>query len=264
MTQGFFFTNLNYGIIYFSLTFFWKEVVMSNIAVFTKEQNNTFTMYGVTLKCLDDGQAAYSAFVPLTEAREEFRVKVNGISTTAQAKKDAKQGKSDTKETAEQSLGRTMFAVSSALSAFAFKTENIELRAKAHFVLSDLNRFRDADLIEKADALLKLGNEYKGDDVAKKHGVSDEVVAALEAELNSYRGAKSGVAAGSTSVTSAVKSLEQQFKEASVFLSDYVDAMVNTLMGTQPDFYNAYYAARVIRDIGGTRAKATEPPPPTP
>ncbi len=234
---------------------------MGNIAVFTKEQNNTFNMYGVTLKCLDDNQGLYATFVPLGEAREEFRVKVNGISAKAQEKKDAKQGKSDMKESAEVQLGNAMFAVSSALSAFAFKTENIELKAKSHFVLSELNKLRDMDLIEKADALLKLGNEYKADEVAKKHGLSDEAVAALEAQLNSYRGAKSGVAAGSTSVTSAVKSLEQQFKEASVFLSDYVDAMMNTLMGTQPDFFNAYYAARVIRDIGGTRAKPVEPPP---
>ncbi|MBI5217184.1 MAG: hypothetical protein HY960_15615 [Ignavibacteriae bacterium] len=235
---------------------------MGNVAVFTKEQNNTFNMYGVTLKCLDDNQALYASFVPLGEAREIFRLKVNGISATVQAKKGAKEGRSDTKESAELQLGRSMFAVSSALSAFAFKTENIELKAKAHFVLSDLDRMRDADLIEKGDAMLKLGNEYKADDVAKKHGVSDEVVAALEAQLNSYRGAKSGVAAGSTSVTSAVKSLEQQFKEASVFLSEYVDKMVNTLMESQPDFYNAYYAARVIRDIGGARSKPTEPPPP--
>jgi len=55
------------------------------------------------------------------------------------------------------------------------------------------------------------------------------------------------------------------FDKTDDLLNDEVDAIVEVVKETQPDFYNQYFGARVIKDLGGKHGgndTPTEPPTP--
>ena len=227
--------------------------------IFTMEETNKFGMYESTLDCLDRNKERDSQAPALAEAREGLRGKITDLSSTAQQKK-VRTGKVEVKDSAQNSLVEAAYSVISALSAYAFKSKNSELKSKVDFSHSDLVRMRDVTLSETAKAILTLGSENKNGEDAQKCGLTAAKLTALETQLTSFNAAKKGIYEGGTVRSSAVKALEAKFKDVDNYLTSFVDKLVDGLKNEFPGFYNEYYAARVIRDLGGSHKKNGETP----
>ncbi len=60
--------------------------------------------------------------------------------------------------------------------------------------------------------------------------------------------------------------LTELFAKADELLKDEADGIVEVVKETQADFYNQYFSARVIKDLGGSHTKPDDEdktPPPT-
>ncbi|NCQ19599.1 MAG: hypothetical protein GW805_14895, partial [Ignavibacteria bacterium] len=60
--------------------------------------------------------------------------------------------------------------------------------------------------------------------------------------------------------------LTKLFEKTDALLNEEADMLVEVVKESQPDFYNQYFAARVIKDLGGSHTKPADEdktPPPT-
>jgi hypothetical protein len=163
------------------------------------------------------------------------------------------------KDAAHDALVEAAFTVLSVLGAFAFKSKNVELKTKVDFSHSDLVRMRDVTLSETAKAALALGNTYKDADDAKLCGLTSEKLTVLETQIETFGTAKQGISEGGTVRSSTVKALEAKFKDVDVYLTNFVDKLIESLKNDAPNFFNEYNAARVIRDLGGSHSSSLSP-----
>ncbi len=184
------------------------------------------------------------------------------ILTKAGEASNAREGKTDVKKDHRAGLIALTVSVAGGIKAFATDTKNLEMKAKVKLTKSSLRNLSDLDLSTKAGLILSLANEWKGS--LPDYGVADQDIQSLGEKKNLFDGAKSDVKTGISTGSGARKSHEDLIKEARTLLTDNIDGVVETLKEKQPEFYTSYQSARVIWDMGGSKAKTEPPKPPTP
>lgn len=226
------------------------------------EQNNKLKMAQTTLACLqeEDHAGAWKGIVGIEEAVARLDEAVSGILACSQ-KQSARTGFTAQKEQARTAMLQTAFTVCSALKAFASVNDDPKLFAQADFSRSDLARGREADVINRCQSILVLGQE-QADALAAKYNVSANDLKALKASLATFGNVQSKPRQSRASVASATSELKGLFDELDTVLNHQIDPLLEKFRFANAAFFSAYQTARSIVDNAASHATKDETPAP--
>ena len=88
---------------------------------------------------------------------------------------------------------------------------------------------------------------YPGNTYEKKYGLTEEMLNALQTEINNFAGAIAKPRTDISEHKTVTNNLVVLFKETDELLEMRMDKLVNTFKPADPDFVKAYEAARHTR-----------------
>lgn len=151
-------------------------------------------------------------------------------------------------------------AAASALYSYGRKTKNTEVQEIANTTESRLRKLRDTELASRATSIHTQAAAHAAD--LADYGVTATMITDLQAKIADYSAAIGDRESGVADRVGATAALSDLFDQTDDVLTEDLDRLMELVRESQTDFYNKYFAARVIKDIG-FRHKPT-PPPPTP
>ena len=174
--------------------------------------------------------------------------------------KSTKQG--EAKQNVRNALVQKAYMIASNISAFAHDTGNDDLKEKTRVSEYGLRELRDAELLTKSRIFCDLAEENI--EHLASYGVKPADRSELEQLIEAFLVANRNMGAGKADRSSARTSLTDYFDEVDALLENVIDKLMENFRSSDPEFYHAYRAARVIYDIGGGHSAAVPPPVPAP
>lgn len=223
----------------------------------SKAQENrlsTFIDIETVLNRNSDIIAGIPAFV---ESTANFKQLISVINSSSVKRNTIKKGASETKSLKRQELESITIELASGLSVFGHKTSNEVIKAISNVSPSHLDRLRDLDIANKAEAILSTLKQYEND--LTSYGITVSDISALETCIDEYKSSnieKSGSYMESKVIT---KSLRELFQNCMDILDNEIDGMVNLLQTKEKNFYDSYYAVRSVKNLGLRHRKQADP-----
>jgi len=228
----------------------------------TTNQSNKFSMYSAAanvLKTHADRTAGIPAFAT---SYQRFDGLLSQIRDKDKERMGKTYGKVAAKDEAEDAMVMATIIVSSALSALARSKGNAQLKDATHMPESRLRHVRANEQVNMARLAYDLG---KANETELPHfGVSASMLDDLKARIEAYELALKEVASGLAERVGAKTAVSDLYVQADEVLKEELDPLMQGFRVTDPEFYNDYRAARVIKDIGVRHAKPGQPATPPP
>jgi hypothetical protein len=214
----------------------------------TDNQENKLTMYEAVQTLLDangDKTAGYSAFAG---AVGRFGSTVDAIKGKSTELEGAGMGKVAAKNQAEDELVGALIPIASALFVHAGASKDPELKQKADISETDLRRVRDTELVARASSLLKTANQYAS--ALGDFGVTAAKLAECQSKIDAFNSSIGQRESSAAERVGARANLLELFDVADRTLTEELDRLIELVRGSETQFYNEYFAARVIKDLG--------------
>jgi len=148
------------------------------------------------------------------------------------------------------------------LAALAVKNGDNDLLAKAQTSKSALDTMQGNDLESAAERVATLANDNIAAPAA--YGVTAANVTALNTARTTFQGIQTSpreLVAGCKALT---QSLSELIANVRSFFRNEIDKIMTPYKKSNPDFYNGYFAARVIVNRAASHAAPKKPAPPPP
>ncbi len=218
--------------------------------------NRDLNMYLSVDTYLDSNKVVVNAIPAFSRATVKFHNKIIEIRIADSGREGITAGKTDAKRELRDDLIDACFKVTSVISIYANETGNTEATALFDKTETEINRFKDNELTGFADELYKYSSSILTS--LEEYGItSDEIteIDTLSKELTKKIGERGGSEATSIGATQTVRNLMTQTKK---MLETELDRFADSLKTKNLDFYNGYYAARRIIDLGVRHEKPAE------
>ena len=225
-----------------------------------QEQDNATTMFETV-------NGTLATFGPLWNGIPAFADAVNRVvtGTAAIREKTGEQvatGDAATKATAKSNLEETVLLVADQLSAYAAKTGDTMLAAAIDFSKSQLDRMADSDLVLAAKAVEKAAADHSAI-LASDYLITAADLTTLTQRRERFDKLKTAARDAIVNRRVATLSLPEAITFVRSLYRNELDRMMTRFKTSQPDFYAAYFGARVIVDRAATHANKPVTPPPT-
>ncbi|MEW5844549.1 MAG: hypothetical protein AB1775_14940 [Bacteroidota bacterium] len=224
----------------------------------TNHEENKLNMFNSVLAVLKEHETAVAEIPAMAETVSQFQTEVDGIVETDAQYKKATSGKTAEKNVAVEEVIVSLLPVRSALYALALKTKDEELKAVTSSTEGYLKKLRDVELIQKAETILQTAQQKINDLTPYK--ITAEKLTALKSNIDELKASSGKKESGFSNKSALRKSLTEKFERADEILNEHLDTMMELVRQDDPQFYNQYFSARVIKDLGAGR-KTTEPQP---
>jgi hypothetical protein len=228
------------------------------------EQTNRVTMFKTVISYMDDNSSVWNTMSPLQAAMTLFKEKGNNIDAAAR-KQETPTGATQDKATARDTLEVVLFLTCEALGTLAHELGNNDLVALTDVTRTSLDRMDEEELSNRA-AAVRTAAGAQATELATFQ-VTQANLDELSQALENFNAAKTGPRNATAARAAQTESLPNLIREASTFLRNRIDRMVNLFSRSNPDFVSGYRSARVIVDRPATHASAKpapSPPPPHP
>ncbi len=203
--------------------------------------------------------AIWTPLVPYATAHGEFLANLGLIEDNTEKQELQLDGIATNKRERRDVMVALTLAVAQAAYALATDTGDPELKAKMNYSRSDLLEGRDTVIGQRCQGVHTEANAVAGSLVA--YGVTAADLTALQTAINKYVAVVSAPRTAITIRKGATAAIETLTRENLTILNERMDKLMVTFKTTAPSFYQAYFDARIIVDLGG---KEEEPEPPTP
>jgi len=228
----------------------------------TQDQDNIRTMFQTTIKLLDDYNAVWTGTAAFVDAVTRAKNGLTAIDTAADSQQTPITGVAADKAQARSDLEDQTLEIADQLAALAVKNGDHDLLAKVQTSKSALDSMKDNDLEATAERVANLANANIA--ALAAYGVTAAEVTAL----NTARTTLQGIQTSPRELVAGRKALTQSLSELianvrSIFRNE-IDKMMTPYKKSNPDFYNGYFAARVIVNRAATHAAPKKPTTPTP
>ena len=213
-----------------------------------KRQENKLTMYEGLMSLVRDNGDKIQSINGFSDAVTKF----SGIMALIKAKSievdEASAGKTSSKYNAEDALIESLLPLCSALYLFGRKEGNTKILERANITESRLRLMRDSELGSYGSAIAEMAAENSQG--ISGLGVTAENIAELKTKSETYVSAIGERESGIAGRKGARETMMDLFKEADELLSREIDNYMEIIRPNEPEFYNKYYAAKVIKDMG--------------
>lgn len=224
-----------------------------------QDQDNITTMFETTNVVLDANNSIWSGMPAFADA--VTRVKGGTAAIRQKQGQQASTGDADAKQLVRDTVEERTLLIGAQLSALASKTNDPVLAAKVAFDKSTLDKMAVSDLLTAAKSVQTAANANSGV-LASDYLVTAADLAQLDAAIVDLDAVKDDPRTAIVDKRVATMSLPAAIAFVRGIYRNELDKMILRFKSSDPDFYNAYFAARVIVDRPGTRSKKTTPTPP--
>lgn len=223
-------------------------------------QENKQSMYKTVITVTDEHSAAYAAIPGFGTAYVAFKVKTSEIEALKLIQISDAKGFAAEKERKMGLMADKAVIVIGGLNAFAIADNNDALREKINYSRTAILNARDMDAISYCTIVLSEATAHEGE--ISDYGVKPADTTALQNAINDFTAIVQAPRAAIADKKAATEMLPPLFDAADTKLK-IMDSIVKTLKETNTAFYEAYFVAREIIDLGH-RKRPDDTDPPTP
>ena len=225
-----------------------------------KRQENKLTMYEGLLTLLQANSAKGASITGYSDAVTQFSSLIMEVKEKSTEVESVTVGKTVVKSEAGDALIVALLPVCSALYVYARKQNIPEIKGRVGITEAHLHTIRDTELASFGDAVVDLATANAAG--IAPMGITADKIADLKTKADAYNAAIGAKESSVASRKGARGTLDDLFNHADELLNEELDRYMELLRSADTEFYNKYFAARVIKDIG-VRHKANAPAPPT-
>ena len=226
-----------------------------------KRQENKFTMYEGILTLFSTNTETVNSVPMLKDSVDEFGSVVATLRLKSTEVSNVSTGKTAVKSQAEDDLITVLLPVAAGLFVFARKQNNVELKEKAKLTESHLRTVRDTELASKGDLIASLAAGQAANLVPA--GITEATIADLNAKVQAYRNALGARESSVAERMGARTTMEDLFAKVDGILEEEIDPAMELIRASETQFYNEYFALRVIKDTGVRHRPEQTPVPET-
>jgi len=223
----------------------------------TNNQENKLTMYEGVQTLLSVNSEKTAVVPAFTGPIGRFQGTLESIKSKATEVEGAAAGTLAKKNLAEDELVSVLVPVASALFVQGTTQKQMDLREKANVSESAMRKMRDTELVGKASSILSLAKQHSS--ALAGYAISPEMLTDLEGKIQAFSSSIGQRESGVAERVGARGNLMELFDVADKTLTEELDRLMELVRGSETQFYNEYFAARVIKDLG-TRHRPTQPP----
>lgn len=227
----------------------------------TRHETNKYNMYKAVVAVMENNTTLLTEFPVFGEALSSFKESLTQIDTVDKKYLTAADGKTKTKSNAEDELLEEVMPIKSALFAVAVKNKNEELRALTGESEWTLKKMRDADFLKKAE-LIKAEATTRLAELAV-YKVTEAMLTELQEKIDAFSEALNGKDTGFTNRSALRKELNEKFDAADEILKEQFDTLIELVRKSNTLFYDQYFSARGIKDLGMGKKEEEKPAEPT-
>jgi hypothetical protein len=226
----------------------------------TQDQEDITTMFETTLALLDQNNSIWSGRDAFADAVTRAKLGTNEIRGKTGRQTSPTAGVTGDKAQSRNDLEEQMLEVGNQVAALAAKSSDHDLGAKVEMTKSSLDRMSDSDLVQAAKRVVEAATANLA--ALAPYGVTKAEVTALEAAATKFEEMKGSTREAAVGRKVETLSLPEAIGTVRSIFRNELDKMMTAFKRSNPDFYNGYFAARVIVNRAATRtaAKKTEPP----
>ena len=228
----------------------------------TQDQDNIRTMFDTMIDYLDANNGTWSGTPAFADAVTRAKAAVAAVDSAVDKQQTPMTGVTGDKASARNDLEEKTLEIADQLSAFAAKNGDHTMGAQVELTKSMLDKSQDNDLEQTAERIGNLANTNMA--ALADYGVTAADVTALTDLRTTFGGIKTGPRTATAERSTQTASLPQLINEVRSIFRNEIDKLITKFKTSNAEFYNGYFAARVIVNRPGTQKKATPPPPPTP
>ena len=219
-------------------------------------QSNKYSMYIATVELLRDNAARGAGIQAFATTFAKLDALVTQIMEKDKERMGKTSGKVAAKDGAEDLLTVSTILIAAGLSALGQTTGNAELKQRAHLTESAFRTARSTEQINIANLVYDLAKA--NEEALAPFGITPAMTEELKSRIAAFDAAMKDVASGTAERVGARTALAEMFNKADELLREELDPVMHIFRLTDPDLYNDYRAARVIKDIGVRHVKTPE------
>jgi len=220
------------------------------------KQINKSRMFGATILVLDNNLALFEAMPELASAHQQLKEKMTMIDHLRQIQEVDNTGLTKNKTLLREELTTLLLRFSAALAAMAAAKNDLVLRTKVDYTLSDLKKSSDRILCDIAVMINGLATPAAVD--LQKYFVGPDELTKFDRLTNDFKSSIPLKRVASNVSKVSTGNITDVYHEIDSLLKNKVDLLLKPFQFTQPDFFNAYKNGRTIVNYSG-RGKAAVP-----
>lgn len=215
----------------------------------TNREENKLNMFQSVRSLLEKFIQITADAPAIGRATERLKNLIVRIEEIHQKHKTIAKGKAAEKDYLEDEMMNDLVAFNYALYAGAGEQKDTVLQAQTKATESDFKKMRQSELLERAKSVLAQAETHK--DMLIDNGIDQVRLDLFKNKLLKFETALKSLGATAAEKSAARQELDSAFEETDQLLTNTLDPLIEVFRSNQPEFYNQYYSARVIKDIGG-------------
>lgn len=224
-------------------------------------QSNKLRAYQTVELILDTHKPTWESLPAFVIAVGDFTAVIPEILSLAQTQA-SREGASNEKAYALESLGNTAFEIGAAVHAFAVTTQDFALEGRVDFSRSNIVNGRESSVLSRVRDVHAAATANLA--ALADYGVTQTKLTAFKKKIDAFEATLGKPRQQIATSSAATTTLTQQFTEADTILSKRLDKLVLQFKDAAPDFFNAYQTARSIVSLRGRKTVDTVTPTPVP
>lgn len=225
-----------------------------------RHETNKFNMFKAVTAVFEQNSSAAAEYPALGETFTQFKGVLAEIDATDKKFITSIDGKTITKNLLEDELIDELMPVKAALYAYAVKNKNEELKALTGDSESALKRMRDPEFLKKGELIKGEASKHLADLAVYK--ITEALLTELQGKIDAFAAALDGKDTGFASRSALRKALSDKFDEADIILNEQMDTLIELVRKSNTLFYDQYFAARGIKDLGAGKKEEEKPAEP--
>lgn len=213
-------------------------------------------MYIAVQAVFNTFQSVLQQFKRLAAEVECFTNAIDQIESRETEYSSVSKGATSQKNDIRDSLVEETNMVCGILHTYALDIEDAQLKDLTDVTETGLDRLRDADLALRTKGIAEIAVNQK--DKLQDYGLTPDLVDGYQQLVISYCDSLEQKDSKIASSVAAREELTEAFTEADRILKTKLDELMKLQKKLNPDFFNRYSQARVIKDLGIRRTKAEE------
>jgi hypothetical protein len=226
----------------------------------TRHETNKYNMYKAVAAVMESNSTLLTEYPVFGEALNSFKESITQIDAVDKKYLTAADGKTKTKSNAEDDLLEEIMPIKSALYALAITTKNEELKVLTVDSEWTLKKMRDAEFLKKAE-LIK-GEAAERLTALATYKITEAMLTGLQEKIDAFGEALNGKDTGFTNRSALRKELNEKFDAADELLKEHFDTLIELVRKSNTLFYDQYFAARGIKDLGMGKKEEEKPAEP--
>ncbi len=219
-------------------------------------QTNKLNMYKAVERVCHTHAGLFFGLVAIQETLDEISTKLVRINSVAAVQSTNIQGFTADKQSFRERIVEMALQISGAVSAYAVKHKNNQLKQAVTYHPSDFKRAKDHDVVNFAQI---IHDQAKANlDALKSYSINEDLLGQLQTDIHNYGNLIGARRQRVGDRVAATQDLDALFADTDLLLDEVLDGLMYPFRRTQPTFYASYLNARKVIGLG-KRSKSEVP-----